>query len=177
MRWTCRCGGVTARVDVAQGTRAVCYCPSCRDFAKRLGASDRLDTAGGSDLFQVAPEAVTIESGGDRLAWLRLTERGPLRWFTTCCNTPLANTLPTRAIPFLTLQSAGFEAAEALPPVAARVHRRYATARVPDDGDGVWRLYREFAVRALRSRLTGGWRKNPLFDADGTPVGAEATPT
>ena len=46
--WTCKCGQVALTVAPEGGTRAVCYCTSCRGFATRLGASDILDECGGS---------------------------------------------------------------------------------------------------------------------------------
>ena len=170
MEWTCRCGAFAAEVETRRGIRAVCYCESCRAFAERTNAAAALDEAGGSDLFQVAPEEVRFLRGGEGLAWVRLTEKGPARWYTTCCNTPVANTMPTPGIPFVTLMSHRFADPGALGPVKARVHRRFAKQRVPDDGGGTGALLRNFAVRALRSRLTGGWKRNPFFPG-GQPVG------
>lgn len=169
MEWTCRCGAFRAEVETGRGIRAVCYCESCRTFAGKTDAADALDEAGGSDLFQVAPEEVRFTSDQAPLAWMKLTEKGPARWYTTCCNTPVANTMPTRGIPFVTFMSHRFDDPGALGPVAARVHRRFATQRVPDDGGGTGALMRNFAVRALRSRLSGGWKRNPFFPG-GNPI-------
>lgn len=174
VEWTCRCGEVAAEVETKRGIRAVCYCTFCRDFARRTGAEDALDAAGGSDLFQVAPEEIRLTRGADKLAWMRLTDKGPLRWYTTCCNTPVANTLATRAFPFVTLQTHRFADTAALPPVAVRVFRRDAIGRAPEGGKGAGHLYLNFALRALRSRLSGGYKSNPFFRADGQPIGPGA---
>jgi hypothetical protein len=171
MEWTCRCGAFAAEVEIRPGTRAVCYCNSCREFALRTGATGALDLAGGSDLYQVSPEQVTVLRGVDKLAWLRLTKKGPARWYASCCNTPVASTLTTRAIPFVTLQSHRFSDPDALGPVVVRVFRRDATARTPDGGKGAITLLLGFARNMLRSRLTGGWRRNPFFTEAGEPVG------
>jgi hypothetical protein len=171
MEWTCRCGAFAAEVDTRRGTRAVCYCPLCRAFAEKTDAADVLDAAGGSDLFQVAPEEMTITRGADRLAWTKLTEKGPARWVTTCCNTPVANTMDRPGIPFITLQTHRFSDPDSLGPVTVRVFRRHATAPAPEGGASTPALYWEFAKRALRSRLTGGWKRNPLFDKAGRPAG------
>lgn len=173
--WTCNCGEVALSVAPKGGTRVACYCNSCRGFATRLGASDILDEFGGSDLYQVAPDAARFLNGADKVAWTKMTDKGPARWFTTCCHTPLANTLPTRAIPFLTLQTAYLSEKDALPPIEIRGFRKFATGRVPDTKYGHGRLLREFAVRALKSRLSGGWRRNPLFDDDGRPIGTKVS--
>lgn len=174
MEWTCECGSFAAEVDPSKHTRAVCYCKSCRDFVTRLGKAAVLDEGGGNDLFQVAPEQVTIKRGAEHLASTRLTEKGPLRWYVTCCDTPLANTLMSPAWPFLTLQTAWAADPGELDPVSIRVNKRDALARVPDAPHGVRRLMLEFFSRALKSRLSGGWRKNPLFDQNGKPLAAPA---
>ena len=176
MEWSCRCGAFKAEVQVDSGVRAVCYCKSCRAFALQTGAEAALDAAGGSDLYQVAPEAVRFVAGGDRLAWTRLTPKGPLRWFTTCCNTPVANTLATRRIPFVTLQTHRFAAPDRLKPVFVRVFRRDAIARAPDGGKGIFALYMNFAARMLRSRLSGGWKRNPFFGGDDRPIASREDP-
>lgn len=173
--WTCRCGDVSFALTPDGGSRVVCYCDSCRGFVTELGAADILDHWGGNDLYQVAPEAAQIVKGEDKLAWTQMTEKGPVRWFTTCCNSPLANTLKTAKVPFLTLQSAFFADEDALGPIEMRVFRKFAKGRVPDTKNGQGRLMREFAVRSLKSRLFGGWRKNPLFDEASKPIAGQAS--
>lgn len=170
MQYTCRCGRFVAQVDTREGIRAVCYCNSCREFAEKTGAADALDAAGGSDLYQVAPYLIHVIQGADQLTWMRLTPTGPLRWYTRCCKTPVANTLASRSLPFATLQSHRFADPAALGPVICRVNRRFATDRVPDDGKGVGALYRNFAARMLKSYLTGGWRRTPFFDEKGALI-------
>ena len=169
--WICQCGQVELAVDTAGGTRAVCYCDSCRGFVTRLGAADILDPSGGNDLYQVAPEAAAFRKGADKVAWTRMTAKGPARWFTTCCQTPLANTLPTRTIPFLTLQSAYIAHQAALGDIHIRTFTDHAIGAEKPTKAGMVRLLSEFALRALRSRLNGGWRRNPLFDAAGKTIG------
>jgi len=171
--WTCRCGEVSFALTPDGGSHVVCYCESCRNFVNQLGATDILDQWGGNDLFQVAPEAAQIVKGADKLAWGQMTEKGPVRWFTTCCQSPLANTLKTRSVPFLTLQSAFVTNQDALGPVTMRVFRKHAKGRVPNTKSGQGRLLMEFALRSLKSRFTGGWRKNPLFDDAGKPIAGQ----
>lgn len=171
MDYTCRCGAFAAEIDITPAAiRAVCYCPSCRAFAEKTKATDALDPAGGSDLLQVAPENVRFLRGAEHLTWMQLTEKGPARWYTTCCNAPVANTLLTRAIPFVTLMTHRLADPAALPPVAVRAFRKYASQRVPDDSKGMSTLYWNFARRALKSRLSGGWKKNPFFDSTGALI-------
>ncbi len=176
MEWTCRCRAFSCEVNPARGIRAVCYCASCREFAIRTGAEAALDASGGSDLYPVAPENVVILKGADKLARMKLTEKGPVRWFTTCCKTPVANTLGTPKIPFVTLQTHRFADPNALGPVRVRLFRDGATSETPDDGMSKYAFYWHFARSALRSRLTGGWKRNPFFGADGKPIGTRGEP-
>lgn len=171
MEWTCRCGEFAAEVETKGGFRAVCYCQSCRDFAARTEATDALDAGGGSDLTQVAPRNVRFLKGGaEKLAWLKLTPKGPVRWYTTCCNTPVASTLGSPALPFVTLQTHRFADPEAVGPVAARVFPEAATGPVPGGGGGMAALYLRFAGLVLKAKLTGGGKPNPFFGPDGKPV-------
>ncbi|MFX6869136.1 DUF6151 family protein, partial [Acinetobacter baumannii] len=78
------------------------YCDDCQAFAHRLGRADLLNAQGGSDIVQVAPAALTFVKGQNRIAGMRLTPKGLFRWHTTCCNTPVGNTLGP-AIPFVGL--------------------------------------------------------------------------
>ncbi len=172
MKWTCKCGEVEAEAEPEKGVRLVCYCASCRKFVERLGAEERLDPAGGSDLWQTAPESVRITKGQANLAWVRLTKKGPLRWYATCCNTPMANTLDGIGLPFMTLQSWDFEDRDALGPVVARVKKKDATAHIEGDMGSMRRVIMAFAGRALKSRLSGGYRRNPFFDGEGKPIAA-----
>jgi hypothetical protein len=171
MDWNCSCGSVQLKLRTRVGTRIVCYCPSCRDFLQRCDRAGWLDPWGGSDLYQTAPENVTIGRGKDKLGWIRLSAKGPLRWVATCCNTPVANTLESRTVPYLTLQTRGIDDPADLGEVAARANRRYATGHITEPQGSVNRVIWTFGARALRSWATGGWRKNPFFDVNGAPIG------
>ena len=37
--------------------------------------------------------ATAFTQGKDRLACMSLSDKGMLRWYTTCCNTPIGNTM------------------------------------------------------------------------------------
>ncbi len=176
VNWSCRCGKVQGTWSGAPSSRIVCYCESCRAFVENLGAGDIIDPAGGSDLLQMAPDAFEITQGKDQLAWTKVTEKGPVRWYTTCCNTPVANTLGSPKVPFLTLQTAYFQPPEATGPIAARVNRKGATGHIEGDMGSARAMLWAFAKRALKARLNGSYKKNPFFDAQGAPIAARATP-
>lgn len=168
--WTCQCGSVEVKVPTT-GCRIICYCEACRGFVERLGKDDRLDAAGGSDLIQVTPHQVEIVQGAECLRYLKMTERGPMRWYASCCDTPMANTLPFRAIAFASFQVHDMVPKERLPDVTARVHRKGALAHVDGPAGSVWPLVTGLLSRTVKSWVTGNWRLHPFFHTDGTPIG------
>lgn len=107
----CRCGevrGIVADASPRTANRAVCYCDDCQAFAHRLGRADLLNAQGGSDIIQVAPASLTFVEGQDRIRGLRLTPKGLYRWYASCCNTPVGNTL-TPATPFVGIAATTFD--------------------------------------------------------------------
>ncbi len=104
----CICGEVTGRagnVTPSNNQRLVCCCSDCQAFAKHLGREkETLDEFGGSDLVQMSQSQVVIEQGHNNLQCLRLKKKGLLRWHTSCCNTPVGNTVNAK-MPFIALSS------------------------------------------------------------------------
>src|SRR5262245_27846255 len=99
----CRCGEVRGLLKSPSSqtvNRVVCYCDDCQAFAHQLRRADLLDAHGGTDIIQVAPAALELVQGKSRIAGLRLTPKGLYRWHTTCCHTPVGNTV-SPAIPFV----------------------------------------------------------------------------
>src|SRR5262245_46268500 len=169
-----RCGEVRGWVaDASPRTvnRVVCYCDDCQAFAHRLGRADLLDAQGGSDIVQVAPASVTFVQGQDRIVGLRLTPKGLFRWHTTCCHTPVGNTV-SPAIPFVGIVAQGFDHGTQRPddvfgkPVGA-IFGKFA---IGDPPAGSTRTQPSLLLRAIRMVL--GWRlrgkawPHPFFARD-----------
>jgi hypothetical protein len=100
----CACGTVTgvlrdATADTTMHVR--CYCADCRAWAVHLDHPGALDANGGTQLCQASPATLTFTSGAERVACKRLTDRGLLRWYASCCNAPLGNTPPFAGLPFV----------------------------------------------------------------------------
>ena len=174
----CSCGalqGVAQGVSGKRGNHAICYCDDCQAFAHFLGrAQEILDPHGGTEIFQMSPARLVIETGADRLACMRLTPRGLFRWYVACCNTPIANTLPTNKVPFVGLihlcvqrppEDPSLQAA--LGPIRARVHRRFARGdptALPASTDSLPFMLLRFAGLLLMWRLRGDHRRTPFFE-------------
>jgi hypothetical protein len=169
--------GVARGVSPAIGNHCVCYCDDCQAFQKFLGrATDVLDPNGGTDIFQLSPVRLAFTSGADKVACMRLTPKGLARWYASCCNTPIGNTMATPGIPFVGLVRAFVvePASDAFGPVLTRVFRQFAVgdrAAIPPDRVPQWRMLLRVMGLMLRWRLHGDHRHSPFFDAaTGAPL-------
>ena len=92
----CQCSKLTGTLeDVSPQTvnRFVCYCNDCQAFAHFLDReADVLDAHGGTEIMQMAPSHLKFTGGQDHIACMRLSDKGIYRWYSRCCNTPIANT-------------------------------------------------------------------------------------
>ena len=173
----CSCGALTGTVQGVShhaGNRIVCYCDDCQTFAHFLGrANEILDAHGGTEIFQTTPAHLQITAGEDRLACMRLSDKGLLRWYAACCRTPIGNTVPTRQIPFVGVIHSCLQTTDstsidtALGPIRARVNGRFAKgdlsglkvhARAP-----VFYLLRVCGMLLL-ARLRGDHLRSPFFN-------------
>jgi hypothetical protein len=92
-----------------------------------------------------------------------------IRWYASCCRTPIGNTLATTAMPFVGVIKAFIDApSTALGPLRGRSFAKSAKGgRVAVSKDGLPELVMIARVLAkvLRWRLRGDQRRSPLFDA------------
>lgn len=168
----CRCGQVAGRVrDVSPRTlnRVVCLCDDCQAFAHHLGRSDVLDAQGGSDIVQVAPDTFTIDRGQDQIACLRLSEKGPYRFYSRCCRQPLGNTVGP-VFPFIGIVISAFsvegQSLDSLfgKPMAS-IYGNFAVGQAPPGSTGF-----PFRLMARSLRMVLGWKlgghawPHPFFD-------------
>lgn len=178
MALRCRCGAVRGEMDTSRAyARATCYCKDCRAFARFLGVPDVLDEAGGTDIVPVAPAAVRFTAGGEHVACMSLSPKGLLRWYATCCRTPLANTPREPKLPYVGMVSACFDAPTQAVDAAfgprARVVLNTQSATSPVRGTPM-----ALAIGSLRILLgvlgvkLRRERTSPFFDANGQPIRA-----
>lgn len=172
---SCRCGALRGCLNVPprrERTRVVCYCDDCQAYARRLGAEAvALDAHGGTEIVQLSPANVTLDGELSKLTALRLTARGPLRWYADCCGTPVGNTLATRQVPFVGLVRTFFDVDDgtldaALGPIEMRVMTRFALGHLPastDAYDGFPpALIARTMLRVARWRWRGDHRRWPF---------------
>lgn len=102
----CFCGkieGTTENINSSTGTRIVCCCDDCQIFAEYLGNEGNiLDQYGGTDIFQMPISQLKISQGNEHIGCMRISSKGMYRWYASCCNTPIGNTLGS-GVPFIGL--------------------------------------------------------------------------
>jgi hypothetical protein len=159
----------------------VCYCSDCQAFAHFLGRpSEILDAQGGTDVIQTRPANVTFTQGREALACMRLTEKGLLRWYTGCCNTPIGNTLSNFRVSFVglvhsCLEGAGESLDDSFGPVRAYVNTKSAKGEVRSSSIATMSVILRFIAMVARARIDGSYKRTPFFSADtGIPI---VTPT
>ena len=136
----CRCGrvrGVASGVSASTGFRFVCYCTDCQAFARLLERADILDAAGGTDIFQMAPGRLSLDTGSEALRCLRFSDK-VLRWYTDCCRTPIGNTAASAHFPiaavihsFMDHEADGHSRDAVLGPPRCRIYERSAVGPLP----------------------------------------------
>ncbi len=175
----CRCGEVSGSatdITPSSGNRVVCCCSDCQAFACYLGAeSDTLDEFGGTEIFQLSQAQFTIAQGRDKLQSMRLSHKGLLRWYTSCCNTPIGNTL-TANMPFVGVIHTFIDTPDrdkVLGPVRAFVQTQHAKG-TPDYPRHSAKFPLGITARIIRKillwKLQGKNRPSVFFDNKGRPV-------
>ena len=155
--------------------RATCYCKDCRAFARFLGQPGVLDAKGGADIVATAPAGVGFTPGSPHGSRMLLSPKGLLRWFASCCRTPLGNTPRDPKVPYAGMVTACFDAAPQAVDAAFGSRDRIvlntgsATAAVHATPlafltGGLRILVGIIGVRLRRERAS------PFFDASGRPL-------
>ena len=174
----CRCGTLKGFVTHPERVnRVVCYCRDCRAFAHFLGrADDILDAGGGTEVIQTIPANVTFIAGTEVLACMRLSEKGLLRWYTKCCNTPIGNTVANYRVSFIglvhsCLDSTGESLDASFGPV--RMWSFTKSSKVPVNAPRFSLVagMARFAGMLIRARIDGSYKRTPFFAVStGAPI-------
>ena len=104
-------------------------------FAEIAAHAGVADENGGTVVVASLPRHVALSGGLESLACMSLAPRGLLRWYASCCNTPIGNTIRDFRYAHLglvhdCLESAGTDLTRVFGPVRMRVNRQGAKGRV-----------------------------------------------
>lgn len=171
----CQCGTLQASLAEPQrATRAVCYCRDCQAFARFLGQTARiLNRYGGTDIVAASPHRLRFTRGVEVLRCMSLSEKGLLRWYAGCCNTPLANTPRDPALPYVGIVHDSLAELAAARDAAfgpARIALNTASATGPVAATRVATVAGVLKImhNVLAARLSGNYRDNPFFERGGS---------
>lgn len=166
----CRCGKVQGYLTTAaSATRAVCYCKDCQAYARFLGTPGIVDDAGGTEVVASLPRYLHFTAGSEAIACMSLKERGLLRWYASCCLTPIGNTPRDPKVSYVGVVSTCLE--DRSPSIDASFGRR----RIAVNTKSARRLVRSTPFTTLAAvaklmlslasaRATGAHKANPFFE-------------
>ncbi|MEX0349816.1 MAG: DUF6151 family protein [Paracoccaceae bacterium] len=171
----CQCGklrGKVRGVSPRSGTHVLCYCADCQAFAHHLGAEWVMDPQGGTPIYQILPSRLEFSQGTEHLACLRLTPKGLYRWYASCCNTPLANTVGPKLRLVGTLDAAypDADAKDVMGPFVTIGSVDEASSPTGLKAKGQLTMIVRALGRHLRAGLQRNGRNTPFFTRDGKPV-------
>ncbi len=170
LKISCTCGAFQAEVDadcVRTGNHGMCYCDDCQAFQHHLGREqDFLDAHGGTELLQAQSWQIKITQGADQLGLLKLSPKGLYRWHTTCCKTPMFNTVGNPKIAFVGIIAGNIDTpSEQLGPIIFRYKTEQAKVPVTDPKGSAFKFIFRTLRNILGARISGKWKDTPLFDA------------
>ncbi|WP_343561208.1 DUF6151 family protein [Kiloniella sp. b19] len=180
---SCQCGTLKGTVTRENGKNLphyFCYCDDCRAFARHLGQEEQaLDCCGGVEVFHTVPANLVWTAGQEQLRCLKLKEKGALRWYSNCCQTPLCTVPPSEGFPFVSLNHTALadqDRKSELGPVLGRVQLKFALcaedseafARIKSEEMSLLRLVGRIIGLMLGQRFRG--RKQTPFFSKGQPV-------
>nr|WP_298374956.1 DUF6151 family protein [uncultured Halomonas sp.] len=167
----CQCGKLKGTLEpIKNYIHCVCYCTDCQAFPRFLGKEhETLDEAGGTELIQTTPENLTFSEGIENLACLRLTAKGLMRWYTSCCNTPIANTPSNYNMPFMGLVHTCLRHEvgsldNTFGPIRMRVFTKSALGEPKPSSQGLIGCGAQAAGMITKARLDGSYKRTPFFD-------------
>ncbi|MDP2746694.1 DUF6151 family protein [Pseudomonas sp.] len=170
----CQCGAVRGELDsIGVSNRIICYCTDCRAFAHFLGkAPFVLDKQGGTEIVQVAQSYLRFCQGEDLLAAVRLTEKGMLRWYATCCTSPIGNTMASRKVSFIGLIHTCLDRQQMDKDFGTKVavlNTDTALGKPKPTQHGLLGVIARFIWIVAKSCISGQYKKSPLFNSSGLP--------
>ncbi len=170
LAFSCNCGSVQGHLDASaakSGNHVVCYCADCRAAELYLGQPD--PAPGPVDILQTTPGVIHFTQGQQHLGLFRLGPKGLFRWYATCCNAPMFNTLQSPKLAFAGVAAARLTTPERLGPVISEgfIPQPDGKRKHKNVGRSAFALF----SCMIAARLSGRWRNTPFFDVEtGEPV-------
>jgi hypothetical protein len=170
----CQCGTVRGQLEgTGLCNRLICYCADCRAFARFLGRADVLDTQGGTEIVQIAQPRLRISQGLDRISCVRLSDKGMIRWYASCCKTPIGNTMASPKMAFIGLIHACLDRGKMNTDFGTTIAMASVDSALGDPKPtqrGMLRVIARFIYILFTTRVSGQYKNSQLFNAKGLPI-------
>ena len=175
----CQCGTLKGYVSPPKmANRGVCYCKDCQAFARFLERPGDavLNELGGTEIVATLPKHVHFTQGLEALVCMSLSDHGLLRWYTSCCNTPIGNTPRDFKISYVGLihsclakRSPSLE--DSFGPVRMVLQTKSAKGQVKPTPISNFLTMLRIMKSVIATRLSGNYKRNPFFVEDsGAPI-------
>lgn len=184
VKMQCDCGkvrGHTDDINPQSGNRIHCCCADCQSFAslmdlekKRSTSNQIVDEFGGTDIFQMPIAYVNITEGNEHIACLRLSHKGLYRWYTTCCHTPIGNTLDGK-MPFIGIIHNFMDKNMSRDSILGRskgyIHCQHSTKVIPEELKGSYfKIAARIVSKLLVWKIKGLNQPSSFFTSNKQPV-------
>jgi hypothetical protein len=160
-----------------KANHGICYCNDCQAYAHFLEKEeDILDSAGGTEVVTTLQSNITFTHGKEQLACMSLSERGALRWYARCCNTPIGNTVRNFKVSFIGVVHTCLKGEQkpidsVFGPVRMRVNIKGAKERVEPMSFSTLTSALPFLGSLISACVSGSYKQSPFFDPhSGEPV-------
>jgi len=166
LEFTCRCGELQGQIKdagPAAFTHIVCHCNDCRAAYTHLGHDDPKSVG----ILQTTQDRVVFTKGGEHLRVFRHSPKGALRWFATCCDTPLFFTPLKGRLVHVGLNTDCLTDADAIGPHVAEAFIPKQNGKQGMKGMGT--MLTRMVTRMAAKNISGEWRDTPFFDDNGAP--------
>ncbi len=163
--FACKCGRLRGEItDVSPSayTNVICHCQDCRAAYTHLGLADPAKVG----ILQTTQDRVHVTEGGENLRVFRHSPKGALRWYATCCDTPLFYTPVKARLVHVGVNTDRLDAPEALPDAKVEGFIPQPGGKVKHKGAA--RMVTRMVSRMAAKNLSGEWRGSPFFEEDGT---------
>ena len=135
-----------------------------------------MDPFGGTEIVATLPEYITFAAGVEALACLSLKEGGLLRWYASCCNTPIGNTPRNFKVPHVGLIHTCLNdpigtGQDSFGPVRLHTNTRSAKGKPNSLETSTVAAALRFLKTMFLAKLSGSYKSTPFFDVTrGVPI-------
>ncbi|NQD96393.1 hypothetical protein HP532_27405, partial [Pseudomonas sp. CrR25] len=127
---------------------------------------------GGTEIVQVAQQRLLFFQGENLLSAVRLSNKGMIRWYATCCGSPIGNTMASPKASFIGLIHTCLDRRQMDKDFGADVavlNTDTALGETKPKQRGLLGVLARFIWIVVTNRFNGRYKKSPFFNSSGLP--------